>query len=80
MHCAWRARQPGGKLVIVFAIEGDWDESKLSSNVFSMQWLPKSGRLREFLEIDRAQWFPLEEAERRISKGRLSFSSGWRTR
>ena len=66
-------RQPGGKLVIVFAIEGDWEASNLSSNMFSMQWPPKSGQLREFPELDRAGWFSLEEAERRILQGQVVF-------
>jgi predicted NUDIX family NTP pyrophosphohydrolase len=67
------ARQPGGKLVIVFAIEGDWDASNFSSNMFSMEWPPKSGQLGEFPELDRAEWFSLEEAERRILKGQVVF-------
>jgi predicted NUDIX family NTP pyrophosphohydrolase len=57
----------------VFAIEGDWDASNFSSNMFSMPWPPKSGQLREFPELDRVEWFSLEEAECRILKGQVIF-------
>lgn len=50
-------RQPGGKLVQVFAVEGDWDPAELNSNMFAMEWPPKSGYIREFPELDRANWF-----------------------
>jgi predicted NUDIX family NTP pyrophosphohydrolase len=59
------ARQPGGKLVHVWAVEGDWDISKLRSNSFEMEWPPKSGRRQEFPELDRAAWFTLGEARRK---------------
>jgi predicted NUDIX family NTP pyrophosphohydrolase len=67
------ARQAGGKLVIVFAVEGDWDVGQLCSNTFSIQWPPKSGKLREVPELDRAQWFTLAEAERKILQGQAIF-------
>jgi predicted NUDIX family NTP pyrophosphohydrolase len=68
------ARQPGGKLVVVYAVEGDWDPSTLRSNIFSM--LPrKSGRMGEFPELDQAHWFSIEEAERKILKGQFVFLS-----
>ena len=67
------ARQPGGKLVHAFAIEGDCDPAALRSNMFSMEWPPKSGRMREFAELDRAEWFALGEAKRKILKGQAVF-------
>lgn len=67
------ARQPGGKLVHVWAVEGDWDISKLRSNSFEMEWPPKSGRRQEFPELDRAGWFTLNEARRKILKGQAVF-------
>lgn len=67
------ARQPGGKLVRIFAIEGDWDVSKLNSNMFSMQWPPKSGRMAEFPELDQAEWFSIDEASAKILKGQAVF-------
>ena len=62
-------RQPGGKIIHAFAIEGDCDPETLRSNVFSMEWPPRSGRQQQFPEADRGAWFPIEEARRRILKG-----------
>jgi predicted NUDIX family NTP pyrophosphohydrolase len=61
------ARQAGGKVVTAWAAEGDIDPASMSSNTFSLEWPPRSGVMREFPEIDRAQWFPLAEARRRIN-------------
>jgi predicted NUDIX family NTP pyrophosphohydrolase len=62
-------RQPGGKVVSAWAVEGDFDTKLLRSNTFSMPWPPGSGKLQEFPEIDRAGWFALEIARRKILKG-----------
>lgn len=62
-------RQPGGKLVTAFAVEGDLDADTIRSNTFTMEWPPRSGRMRSFPEVDRAGWFGREEAERKILKG-----------
>jgi predicted NUDIX family NTP pyrophosphohydrolase len=62
-------RQPGGKVVTAFAGEGDFDIAALRSNTFAMQWPPKSGKTAEFPEVDRAEWFSLEEAARKILVG-----------
>jgi predicted NUDIX family NTP pyrophosphohydrolase len=59
-------RQRSGKLVHAWAVEGDCDAAAVRSNLFSMEWPPRSGRMAEFPEVDRAEWFPLEEARRRI--------------
>ena len=64
-------RQPGGKLVTAFAMEGDLDASAIRSNTFSMEWPPRSGRMQTFPEVDRAGWFEKEEAERKILRGQL---------
>ena len=61
-------KQPGGKVVHAWAVEGDCDPAAIKSNAFSMEWPPRSGRRQEFPEIDRAGWFGLEEAEARILK------------
>jgi predicted NUDIX family NTP pyrophosphohydrolase len=66
-------KQPGGKWVRVWAIAGDWDPSLLSSNLFSMEWPPRSGRMQSFPEADRAAWFDLPEARRKILKGQAGF-------
>jgi predicted NUDIX family NTP pyrophosphohydrolase len=59
-------RQPGGKIVTAWAAQDDPDSVVLPSNTFSMPWPPGSGKLQEFPEIDRAEWFPLEMARRKI--------------
>jgi predicted NUDIX family NTP pyrophosphohydrolase len=66
-------RQPGGKLVHVWALADDWDPAQLRSNTFSMEWPPKSGRSQVFPEIDRAGWFALDEARRKILEGQVVF-------
>ena len=66
-------RQPGGKLVHAWAVEADWDPANLKSNAFTMEWPPRSGRLRSFPEVDRAAWFPLAEAREKIHKGQGGF-------
>jgi predicted NUDIX family NTP pyrophosphohydrolase len=62
-------RQPGGKLIHPFAACGDVDEGAIRSNTFSVEWPPKSGTLREFPEVDRAGWFGLATAKRKILAG-----------
>jgi predicted NUDIX family NTP pyrophosphohydrolase len=62
-------RQPGGKVVTTFAVEGDFDLKDFRSNVFAMIWPPRSGRVQEFPEADRAGWFTLAAAEQKILKG-----------
>jgi predicted NUDIX family NTP pyrophosphohydrolase len=64
-------RQPSGKIVYAWAVEGNCDPDSMTSNTFSMEWPPKSGRVQEFPEIDRAGWFDLPTARRKISKGQL---------
>jgi predicted NUDIX family NTP pyrophosphohydrolase len=66
-------RQPSGKLVYAWAIRGDVDPSQLKSDTFSMEWPPKSGRYQEFPEVDRAAWFAIDEATRKILKGQAAF-------
>jgi predicted NUDIX family NTP pyrophosphohydrolase len=67
------ATQPGGKIVHVWAIEGDWDPADLVSNTFEMEWPPRSGRRQSFTEIDRAAWFRVAEARKKILKGQALF-------
>ncbi|HSB17297.1 MAG TPA: NUDIX domain-containing protein [Bryobacteraceae bacterium] len=66
-------RQPGGKLVTVWAFEGDCDPATIKSNLFSMEWPKGSGRMQEFPEIDRGGWFTLTVARRKILKGQVGF-------
>ncbi len=66
-------KQPSGKLVFASAVRSDFDPSTLKSNTFSMEWPPKSGRQREFPEVDQAAWFDVETARRKILKGQEPF-------
>jgi predicted NUDIX family NTP pyrophosphohydrolase len=59
-------RQNGGKLVEVFALEGDFDVATLASNPFELEWPPRSGRMRSFPEMDRVEWMAMAEARARI--------------
>jgi predicted NUDIX family NTP pyrophosphohydrolase len=59
-------RQRGGKVVTAWALEGDADPAAIRSNTFTIEWPPRSGRMREFPEVDRAGWFGLDEARERI--------------
>ena len=61
-----RIRQKGGKWVEAFALEGDFDVATLRSNLFELEWPPRSGTHEEFPEIDRAAWFTLAEARGKI--------------
>ena len=66
-------RQSGGKVLTVWAGEGDLDATTARSNTFSLEWPPRSGRMQEFPEIDRAEWFPLEEARRKVPPAQEPF-------
>lgn len=59
-------RQKSGKVVDAWAAEGDFDPARLDSNTFTMEWPPRSGREREFPEVDRAEWFDPERAREKI--------------
>ena len=59
-------KQKGGKVVRAWAVRGDFDVATLKSNSFSMEWPTKSGKQSEFPEVDRADWFDLETARRKI--------------
>jgi predicted NUDIX family NTP pyrophosphohydrolase len=56
------------KMIHAFAIEHDFDPSKVKSNFFEMEWPPKSGKMKEFPEVDRAEWFDLPDAMIKINK------------
>ncbi len=62
-------RQAGGKLVQAWALAGDLDPAAIRSNTFTLEWPPRSGLQREFPEVDRAAWFSLDEASRRVNRG-----------
>ncbi len=62
-------KQSGSKIVYPFALEQDIDPESLDSNTVSLRWPPKSGKHKEFPEVDRGEWFSLESAEVKIIKG-----------
>jgi predicted NUDIX family NTP pyrophosphohydrolase len=66
-------RQAGGKVVCAWALEGDLDPTGVRSNTFTLEWPPRSGLMREFPEVDRAEWFSLAEAGRRINPAQVVF-------
>lgn len=66
-------RQPSGKLVSVWALECDLDVTDVRSNTFEIEWPPRSGRTAEFPEVDRAAWFDLNTAQRKLHKGQVPF-------
>lgn len=59
-------QQNGGKRVIAFALEGDFDVAALRSNTFDVEWPPRSGRIVTFPEIDRVEWMTLATARKKI--------------
>jgi predicted NUDIX family NTP pyrophosphohydrolase len=58
--------QKGGKIVHAWGLEGDLDPADAESNTFEMVWPPGSGRVQAFPEIDRVEWFDVDEAKRRV--------------
>ncbi|MGI5403918.1 NUDIX domain-containing protein [Streptomyces sp. CA-135486] len=67
------ARQPGGKIVTVWALEGDLDTDLVVPGTFTMEWPMRSGRMREFPEIDRAEWTGMDEAHQKLVPGQRVF-------
>jgi predicted NUDIX family NTP pyrophosphohydrolase len=65
------AKQSSGKVVYAWALEADLDTKHVKSNLFEMEWPPKSGQTQEFPEVDRAEWFALPMATKKLVKGQL---------
>jgi predicted NUDIX family NTP pyrophosphohydrolase len=68
-----QVKQPGGKLVHIWTVEGDWDAANLRSNTFELEWPPHSGRMQPFPEVDRAAWFRVVDARQTILKSQAVF-------
>ena len=66
-------KQPSRKIVRVFAVEQDIDISGIESNLFSLEWPPKSGNIHEFPEVDRGGWFDVRDARIKLQKGQVGF-------
>ena len=69
-----------GKTLTVWAAEGDLDATACVSNTFEIEWPPRSGRMQEFPEIDRAEWVGLDVAREKLVKGQLPFLDRLRAR
>ena len=65
--------QKSGKLVLGWAVQGDLDPSTATSNTYDMEWPPHSGTVQTFPEIDRVEWFDLDEARRRLKAAQVPF-------
>jgi predicted NUDIX family NTP pyrophosphohydrolase len=65
-------RQSSGKIVTAFAAESDLKVAEVHSNTFPVEWPPRSGRIQEFPEVDRAEWMPVADAARRLVKGQVA--------
>jgi len=65
-------KQKSGKLVYAWAVEGDMDPVQVKSNEFEMEWPPRSGKKRSFPEVDKADWFTVDEAQQKINTAQSS--------
>ncbi len=66
-------KQPSGKVVYVWAVEGNIDAAAIKSNMFPMEWPPKSGKQQEFPEVDRGGWFTMAQAREKLLPGQRGF-------
>ncbi len=66
-------KQPGGKIVSIWAVEGNCDASEIKSNTFLMEWPPRSGKKQEFPEVDRGEWYTIDMAKNKLLKGQVGF-------
>ncbi len=66
-------KQAGGKTVHGFAVQADFDPTRLVSNTFELEWPPRSGRMTRFPEVDRGAWFRLESARTKINPAQAEF-------
>jgi predicted NUDIX family NTP pyrophosphohydrolase len=67
------ARQKSGKVITAWAFRGDFDAAQLQSNLFSMEWPPRSGTIQSFPEVDRGAWFSIEMAQTKLINGQRPF-------
>lgn len=70
-------KQPGGKVISAWAFEGDFDLKSFRSNLFTMEWPPRSNRQAEFPEADRAEWFDPATAARKLVRGQVPILDKW---
>jgi len=66
-------KQPSGKIIYAWAVEGEIDPAALKSNTFTIEWPPRSGLQKEFPEIDKGEWFGIQSASEKILPGQRGF-------
>jgi predicted NUDIX family NTP pyrophosphohydrolase len=66
-------KQKGGKVVLAWAIEKDFDETKVVSNTFQIEWPPKSSKMQTFPEVDKAGWFSIDRAKEKVNPAQVDF-------
>ena len=66
-------KQPSGKIIHAWAIERDIDTANIMSNTFALEWPKNSGNVKEYPEIDKGEWFKIDQAQRKILKGQVGF-------
>ncbi|WP_439696449.1 NUDIX domain-containing protein [Mucilaginibacter sp. AW1-7] len=64
-------KQKSGKIVQAYLVEGDIDAHNIKSNLFDIEWPPKTGKMQSFPEVDRAGWFTVDEARVKINAGQV---------
>jgi predicted NUDIX family NTP pyrophosphohydrolase len=65
-------RQKSGKLVLAWAVEGEVNEKEIRSNEFSMEWPYRSGKMQNFPEVDKGEWFDLNSAKLKINPAQIA--------
>jgi len=75
LRSLFEVKLTSGKVIAAWAVEGDCEATAIRSNLFSMEWPPKSGKMQEFPEVDRASWFTLPDAHENIHSSQREFLS-----
>lgn len=70
-HELGQVRQKSGKLISAWALEGELDVEAVASNTFELEWPPRSGRIEQFPEVDRAGWFALAQAREKLNPAQV---------
>ncbi|MDN3583214.1 NUDIX domain-containing protein [Mucilaginibacter flavus] len=65
-------KQKSGKIIHAWAVEGDIDQHQIKSNLFEMEWPPKSGKKQSFAEVDRGDWFTIEQAKIKMNVAQVA--------
>jgi predicted NUDIX family NTP pyrophosphohydrolase len=65
-------KQKSGKMIYAWGVEGDLDASAIKSNEFEIEWPPKSGKFKFFPEVDRGEWFGVEDAKKKINPAQIN--------